>query len=61
VANESLRMDDYIINEVLCNYSNMVYRLALSQTKNKADADDVFQEVFIRYMMHRWFNWLEQG
>lgn len=29
-------------------YADMVYRLALSQMKNKADADDLFQEVFVR-------------
>lgn len=46
---ESLRTNDYI-NEVLSKYSDMVYRLALSQTKNKADAEDIFQEVFMRYM-----------
>ena len=26
-------------------YADMVYRLALSQMKNKTDADDIFQEV----------------
>jgi len=36
------------INEIIYKYSNMVYRLAISRTKNKADADDVFQEVFLR-------------
>lgn len=49
MTNVSLRTNDYI-NEVLCNYSDMVYKLALSQTKNRADADDVFQEVFISFM-----------
>lgn len=29
-------------------YADMVYRLALSQMKNKVDADDLFQEVFVR-------------
>lgn len=29
-------------------YADMVYRLALSQMKNTVDADDIFQEVFIR-------------
>ena len=29
-------------------YADMVYRLALSQMKNTTDADDLFQEVFIR-------------
>lgn len=31
-------------------YSNMVYRLAFSQTRNKSDADDIFQEVFFRFI-----------
>jgi RNA polymerase sigma-70 factor (ECF subfamily) len=39
--------DDHI-NEVLTRYSNMVYRLALSRTKNIADAEDILQEVFFR-------------
>lgn len=34
-------------------YSNMVYRIAVNQLKNKSDADDVFQEVFIKWMEHR--------
>jgi len=42
-------MDDFIENVIL-KHSNMVYRLALSQMKNKSDADDVFQEVFFRYV-----------
>lgn len=29
-------------------YGAMVYRLAYAQTRSKADADDVFQEVFLR-------------
>ena len=29
-------------------YSNMMYRLALARTKNKEDAEDVFQEVFLK-------------
>lgn len=33
-------------------YADMVYRLALSQMKNKSDADDVFQEVFVRLVSH---------
>ena len=30
--------------------SNMVYKLAFSQMKNKDDADDVYQDVFCRYI-----------
>lgn len=31
-------------------YGDMVYRLALAQTHSSHDADDVFQEVFLRYL-----------
>ena len=33
-------------------YADMVYRLALSQMKNRTDADDLFQEVFVRLVSH---------
>ena len=33
-------------------YADMVYRLALSQMKNTMDADDLFQEVFVRLVRH---------
>ena len=49
MAIQSLRTDD-CVDEVIDKYSNMVYRLALAQMKNKQDAEDVFQEVFIRYI-----------
>ena len=45
----SLREEDYI-EGIIDKYFNMVYKLAFSQTKNKTDADDVFQEVFLRYI-----------
>lgn len=35
------------IIETIKKNSDMVYRLAFSQMKNKADADDVYQEVFL--------------
>ena len=49
MAIQSLRTDD-CIDEVISKYSNMVYRLALAQMKNKQDAEDVFQDVFLRYI-----------
>ena len=38
------------IEDIVTQYSDMVYRLALARTKNEADAQDVFQDVFVRYM-----------
>lgn len=46
---QSLRTDD-CIDEVIEKYSNMVYRLALANMKTKHDAEDVFQDVFLRYI-----------
>ncbi len=40
-------------NEVIISlnkYSNMVFRLAFARTKNNHDANDIMQEVFLRYM-----------
>lgn len=36
--------------EVVEIYADMVYKIALSQMKNKEDAEDIFQEVFLNYM-----------
>lgn len=38
---------DYDIVE---KYASMVYKLAFARTKNKSDADDIFQEVFLIYV-----------
>lgn len=40
-------------NQAIQKYGDMVYRIAMNQMKNKEDADDVFQEVFIKWMKHR--------
>ena len=47
MQNRSLRADDWAA-EALRKYADMVYRLAYAQARNRADADDIFQEVFIR-------------
>lgn len=44
---------DQHISEIIDTHSDMVYKLALARTKNKYDADDVFQEVFIKYMKNK--------
>lgn len=38
------------IKQIIERDGNMVYRLAYAQMKNSADADDVYQEVFYRYI-----------
>ena len=58
---ESLRTNDSVpptdtvddkpeIEQILERYSEMVYRLAFARTKNRYDADDILQEVFLRYI-----------
>ena len=44
---ESLCADDFT---VIQRYSDMVYRLAFSLVKNKYEAEDIHQEVFVRYL-----------
>lgn len=41
------------VDAALERYSNVVYRLALARTKKKEDAEDVFQEVFLRLMKEK--------
>ena len=36
------------VDEVVDKYADMVYRIAFTHMKNKADADDIFQEVFLK-------------
>lgn len=37
------------LEAVMDRYGGMVYRLAYAQTRSKSDADDLYQEVFLRY------------
>lgn len=41
------------LEQVMEVYGNMVYRLAYSQLRSKADADDIYQDVFLRYFQKR--------
>ena len=47
---ESMHTDS--IRESIERYSDKVYRLAFSMMKNKYDADDIYQEVFVQYINH---------
>ena len=50
--NEELVYSNIMPNEddVVGRYGNMVYRLAYARLQNRHDADDIFQEVFLRYV-----------
>ena len=39
--------------EAFNRYSDMVYRLAFARVKNKYDADDILQEVFLRFIKQK--------
>ena len=41
------------LETVMQRYGNTVYRLAYAQTHSRADADDIYQEVFLRYFQKR--------
>lgn len=45
--------DPMDIEQTVERYSNMVYRLALSRLGQREDAEDVTQEVFMRYFQNR--------
>lgn len=48
MAVQSLRTDD-CFEEIMVEYSDLIYRIAYMNVRIKADADDVFQEVWCRY------------
>lgn len=50
MSRESLCADDL---DMINKYSDMVYRMAYSLVKNKYDAEDIHQEVFVRYIKKR--------
>lgn len=39
--------------KAIYTYGEMVYRLALIQMKNRSEADDIFQEVFLRLVKYK--------
>ncbi|GFH43487.1 DNA-directed RNA polymerase sigma-70 factor [Lactococcus hodotermopsidis] len=40
------------LDKVVEEYADMVYRIAFVRMKNKNEADDIFQEVFLRLVKH---------
>ncbi len=49
---EAAGMDDEQRTRAVDRWGDMVYRLALARTASVPDAEDVFQEVFLRYFRH---------
>lgn len=41
------------IEEVIEEYSDLVYHLAMIKMGNRATADDIYQEVFLKYMKYK--------
>lgn len=50
MGKQSSRADEL---ETIKRYSDMVYRMAFSLLKNKYDAEDIHQEVFLRYLRRK--------
>ena len=44
--------DKRFVENACMEYGEMVYRLALARTGNPSDAEDIFQEVFLRLFRH---------
>ena len=40
------------VNSAIEQYSDMILRLCMVYVKNTADAEDVFQTVFLKYALH---------
>lgn len=47
-----LKSEEFM-NDAILAYQGMVLRVALNQTRNMADAEDVVQDVFIKLMKTR--------
>lgn len=45
-------MTEMTIEQLVRRYGDTVYRLAYAQTRSRHDADDIFQEVFLRVAQH---------
>ena len=49
--NEDIRQ--LTTEEIVERYADMVYRIAVNETGSRTDAEDVFQEVFLRLVKYR--------
>ena len=47
---EIMQKNNQECEKIIRTYAGAVYRLAYSYSRNRTDADDIFQEVFFRYL-----------
>lgn len=52
----TLLIDNNSIQEIVKNYSNMIFRIAYQNLKNKSDCEDVIQEVLIKVLKQNTFS-----
>ena len=52
-ASDDVILPEEITDEVVRFYAPMVYRIALTKTKSSHDAEDIFQEVFMKLVMNQ--------
>ncbi len=52
-ADDSVVLPKEATDEVIKHYSSMVYRIALTKTKSSHDAEDIFQDVFLKLVMNK--------
>ncbi len=50
---EPVKQDEAAIESTIQSQSDTVYKLAYTYTKNKYDADDIYQEVFLRFFKRK--------
>lgn len=50
-------MTEYQLRNAMENYGNTVYRLALCRLQHTADAEDVYQDVFLRLLQQETADW----
>ena len=48
---ESQRTGDF--EDIVVKYSDMVYKIAYAKVGNRSDADDIFQNVFLKYLNNK--------
>ena len=49
---DSVSLPTEVTDDVVRHYAPMIYRLALTKLKSTHDADDIFQDVFMKLVMH---------